>query len=97
MEIIKRTRTEKAFISAGGIDSKLGLTCYHDFHVVLKKALMESSKKNIVVADSSKFGYISPSYFADLSDIHALITDSKIPEKYRKIITGIGIELIIAE
>ncbi len=96
IDIIKRTRTDKVFISAGGIDSKLGLTCYHDFHVVIKKALMESSKKIILVADSSKFGNITPSYYADLLEIHALITDSKIPEKYRKLITGIGIELIIA-
>ncbi len=94
IEIIKKTRTDKVFLSAGGIDSKLGLTCYHDFHVVIKKALMESSKKIILVADSSKFGNITPSYYADLSDIDILITDENIPEKYRKLVESLGVELI---
>ena len=51
IDIIKKIRTDKVFISAGGIDEKLGLTCYHDFHVLIKRALMESSKK---IIDGSK-------------------------------------------
>ena len=97
IETIKKTRTDKLFLSAGGIDSKLGLTCYHDFHVVIKKALMESSKKIILVADSSKFGNITPSYYADLSDIDILITDGNIPEKYKELLSSLGIELLLAE
>ena len=97
IELLKKIRTDKAFISAGGIDSTLGVTCYHDFHVLIKKIMMKSSKKIILISDSSKFGKIKPSYFADLSDMDAVITDDKIPEHYRKIIEEMGIELIIAK
>jgi len=97
IDIIKKIRTDKAFISAGGIDEKLGLTCYHDFHVVIKRALMESSKKIILVSDSSKFGTVTPSYYADLTEINTLITDSKIPERYRSYLTTLGVELLIAD
>lgn len=95
-KLLKKVRTDKFFISAGGIDVKLGLTCYHDFHVEIKKILMKSSKKIILVSDSSKFGNVSPSYFADLSEIHALITDERIPQNYKNILNEMGIELIIA-
>jgi DeoR family deoxyribose operon repressor len=97
IELLKKIRTDKVFLSAGGIDAKLGLTCYHDFHVEIKKILMKSSKKTILVSDSSKFGNVKPSYFADLRDIQALITDENIPDQYKELITGMGIELIIAK
>ena len=96
IELLKKVRTDKVFLSAGGIDAELGLTCYHDFHVMIKKIMMKHSKKIILVADSTKFGNVKPSYFADLRDIHALITDENIPDHYRDLITGMGIELIIA-
>ncbi len=96
IEIIKKIRTDKVFLSAGGIDSKLGLTCYHDFHVVIKRALMDSTKKKILVSDSSKCGEITPSFYADISEIDSFITDSNIPESYAKLVQNMGIELIIA-
>jgi len=97
IEIIKRIRTDKVFISTGGIDKKLGLTCFHDSHVVIKRTLMESSKKVILVSDSSKFGTVTPSYYADLTEIDALITDSNIPEEYKNNLESLGVELIIVD
>lgn len=97
IELLKKIRTDKIFVSAGGIDDKLGLTCYHDFHVKIKKIMMSSSKKKILVADSSKFDNVKPSYFADLKDIDAIITDENIPQKYKNILSELGIELIIAK
>jgi DeoR family transcriptional regulator, deoxyribose operon repressor len=96
VEMLKKMRTDKAFISAGGIDQALGVTCYHDYHVLLKEILMKSTKKKILVADSSKFGNVKPSHFADLEDMDAVVTDEHIPDTYRKFIEEIGIELIIA-
>jgi len=96
-ELLRKIRTDKAFISAGGIDQQLGVTCYHDFHVVLKEIMMKSSKKKILVADSSKFGNVKLAHFADLADMDTIITDENIPEAYRKLIEEIGIELIIAK
>jgi DeoR family deoxyribose operon repressor len=97
IDIIRKIRTDKVFISAGGIDERLGLTCYHDFHVLIKRALMESSKRIILVADSSKFGTVTPSFYADLTEMDALITDGNIPEKYRNVLETLGVELLIAD
>lgn len=94
---LSKVRTDKVFISAAGIDRNLGLTCYHDFHVTLKKLFMNSSKQIILVADSSKFGLVSPSYFGNLSDIDILITDENISSEYIKICDDLGIKLIIAQ
>lgn len=97
LSLLNKIRTDKVFISASGIDSNLGITCYHTFHVEIKKLLMKSSKQIILVADSSKFGLVSPSYFGNLSDIDVLITDENISDKYVRICNDLGIKLIIAK
>ena len=93
---LSKIRTDKVFISAAGIEKKLGLTCYHNFHVTIKNILMRSSKQVIVVADSSKFGMVSPSHFGDLSNIDTIITDNKLSQEYRETIEDLNIKLIIA-
>jgi DeoR family deoxyribose operon repressor len=97
ISFLSKVRTDKVFISAAGIDKNLGITCYHDFHVAIKKLLMKSSKQKILVADSSKFGLVSPSYFGNLSDIDVLITDENISPEYIRICEDLGINVIIAQ
>ena len=94
---LSKIRTDKVFISAGGIDLNLGLTCYHDFHVTIKKLFMKSSKKIVLVADSSKFGMVSPSHFGELTEIDTIITDEDIPDTYRKYFETKGIEIIVID
>ena len=97
LQLLKSVRMDKTFISAGGIDTDLGLTCYHNYHIEIKKHLMESSKQIILVSDSSKFGHVKPSFFANISAIDILITDSGIQENYRELLEELEIELIIAD
>lgn len=97
VSFLSKIRTDKVFISVAGIDLNLGLTCYHDFHVTIKKLLMQSSKQVIVVADSSKFGIVNPSYFGDIEDIDKIITDKGIPSEYEKAFHSSGVELMIVE
>ncbi len=93
--LIKKFRATKAFISASGIDLTLGVTCANSYEIEAKEASIQSAKKRILLADSSKFGKIRSAYFADLKDFDIIITDSEIPEEYVEPIKALGIELII--
>ena len=95
--LIKSIRADKAYISTAGIDENLGLTTYYYFEVDIKKTMIQSAKKIILVTDSSKFGKISVAYFASLKEIDTIITDNGISDNYKKIIKNLGIELIIAK
>ena len=95
IEVIKRIRANKAFISAAGVSEKLGVTCATDYEKETKKAVIESSDTKILLVDSSKFGKIKISHFADLSDFDIVITDSGISKECEEIIKNIGIELYI--
>jgi DeoR family deoxyribose operon repressor len=95
--LIKNNRADKAFISAAGIDETLGLTTYFYFEADIKRAIIGSAKQIILVADSSKFGKISTTYFASLNEVQTIITDDDLSDNYREIVQNLGIELVIAD
>jgi DeoR family transcriptional regulator, deoxyribose operon repressor len=96
-ELIRKTRADKAFISTGGFDPQMGLTTFFDYEAVIKREMIRSAKHIILVADSTKFGNISVTHFAELDEIDTIITDDSLSEEYRKIIVNRGIKLIIAD
>ncbi len=83
IEFIRRIRANKAFLSAAGIHSKLGVTCANTYEVATKRAVIASSSQRILVADSSKFGRLRPAYFCDLDDIDMIVTDHSLREDWR--------------
>lgn len=95
IEIIRRIRANKAFISAAGVSEKLGVTCATDYEKETKKAVIESSDTKILLVDSSKFGKVKISHFANLSDFDIIITDTGISKEFVDIIRNFGIELYI--
>lgn len=96
VEYIRNFRANKAFIAASGFHQNLGITCIHSHEVENKKAAIASSAVRILVIDSSKFGLVRPSYFASLSDIDILITDSGISREWQRIVEDAGIDLRVA-
>jgi DeoR/GlpR family transcriptional regulator of sugar metabolism len=95
--LISNTRADTAFISTGGLDSELGLTTYFYYEADIKREMIRSARKIVLVTDSTKFGKISITHFAGLDEIDTIITDEGIPGEYRKILAERGIELIIAD
>ena len=95
IEVIKRIRANKAFISAAGVSEKLGVTCATSYEKETKQAVIESSDLKILMVDSTKFGKIKISHFADLTDFDVVITDSGISKEREEIIKNIGIKLYI--
>ena len=95
IEIIKKIRANTAFVAAGGISEKLELTTPTSYEKETKRAIIESSHKKILMVDSSKFGKIKISHFADLTDFDIVITDSGISKEFEEIVKNIGIKLYI--
>jgi DeoR family deoxyribose operon repressor len=94
INLISRTRSDKAFVSAAGVHAELGVTCANPYELETKKAILSSSKTKILLVDSSKFGKTKIAYFADLRDFDMVITDTEIPTEYSTIIKNLDITLI---
>lgn len=96
IELIRRYRATKAFLSASGVSDTLGVTCMDSREAELKKAAMQSAQSRVLLVDSSKLGKVTPSWFAALKDFDAIVTDSGISLEYVEIARSLGIALHIA-
>ena len=93
VELVRRYRAHKAFLSADGASLALGATCADGAEAELKKAAMASAQSRILLADSRKLGRVSPSWFADLKDFDAVITDAGVTLEYVEIFRSLGVTL----
>ena len=78
--MIRRTRADKAFVSAAGIHDELGVTTVYPHELQAKKTVLSSTKSV---------------YFAKIGDFQTIIVDNGIPDKYAAFIREQGIELIV--
>ena len=91
--LIKRSRVKKAFISAYGLDLRLGVTCSADFEREIKLTALNSAKERILLLDSSKIGKVNTIHFAELEDFDIIITDNLLSPEIAKEIRARGITL----
>jgi len=95
IDLLKKTRVKKAFISAYGVNLRLGVTCSADFERELKLTAINSAEHRILIADSSKFGKVNTVHFADLGDFDTIITDNLLSKKTAREIRSRGITLFM--
>jgi DeoR family deoxyribose operon repressor len=95
LNIIKNSRASKAFISAGGVHSSLGITCPFHYEVETKREAVKNSMTGILLVDSSKFGKVCSAHMMDITDFQIVITDPGITPEYEDYIKSSGLELII--
>ena len=94
VELIRKNRATRAFLSASGIDSRLGVTCANPYERDTKKASMESSGMRILLADSGKFSAVGGVWFADVSDFDMIITDRGLPAEERSWLEESPVEVL---
>ena len=97
INLIRRFRAHKAFLSAGGVSDSLGVTCFDAAEAELKKAAISSAQSRILLVDSGKLGRVTPAWFAPLTDFDAIVTDSGISLEYVEIARARGIALHVTE
>ncbi|SPY33946.1 DNA-binding transcriptional repressor DeoR [Pasteurella canis] len=88
LEII---RTNKAFISAAGVDLKQGVTCFNFDEAKVKQVAMSKTQQSILVIDHAKFHQIQQAYIANLDAFDILVCDKSVPTEFAdQIITCIA-------
>jgi DeoR/GlpR family transcriptional regulator of sugar metabolism len=89
-------RCDRAFISAGGVSAKYGVTNRILDRVPLKRKALEISHEVTVVVDGSKIGVVTLGRVAPMESVHRLITDKSAPEKELQEIADRGVEIKMA-
>ena len=94
IEMIRRTRATKAFVSCAGVHDRLGVTCSTTYELESKNEIMKASQEKILLVDSSKFGQIHKNYICELSSFDTIVTDRYISEEWKQIVRDADVELI---
>ncbi len=91
VEMIESMYFDVAFMGVNGIHEKIGFTTSNESEAATKQAAISRSSSPYVLADSSKFGHLSPFSFGKLED--AVIVTTSVPDPFieagaRYLLTG---------
>jgi DeoR family fructose operon transcriptional repressor len=89
-------RCDRAFISAGGVSAKYGITNRILDRIPLKRKAMEISQKVAVVVDGSKIGTVVLGRVASVELADHLVTDKSAPARELEEIIALGVEIKMA-
>lgn len=95
-----RTFSQLAFdtliLTSGGVDVEAGVTEYEYDDAETKLAALQSAKRTILVADSSKLGAVAFVRLCALDSIDILVTDTDAPSGQVEALQQAGVEVIRA-
>ncbi len=96
LQSIRDVHAHKVFLSVSGVDADKGLTDNHVFSAEVKRAMVRSSDRVIVLADSSKFGRSFYAPIVPLDQVDTVITDDGLDEMQERRLRAFGVTVIQA-
>jgi DeoR family fructose operon transcriptional repressor len=89
-------RADLAVVGTNGLTFEYGLSTPDIEEAAVKRAMVSSARRVVVLADSSKFGVESPVRFATIDQLDVIVTDTGIDPGDRSAFERAGIEVIVA-
>jgi DeoR/GlpR family transcriptional regulator of sugar metabolism len=94
---LRTVHVDLVFVGVHGMDPHSGFTCPNLLEADTDRALIESGRRLVVVADHSKWGVIGISSIARLDQADVLITDAGLQSDARAVLSEAVRELIVVE
>jgi DeoR family transcriptional regulator, deoxyribose operon repressor len=96
LRTLSRLGVNKAFLSAGGVHAKRGVSCSNFHEVAVKQAAMSIALENHLLVDASKLGQVKSVFFAKVDQFDSIITSPPTPEISASV-ADLGARLVIAD
>jgi DeoR family fructose operon transcriptional repressor len=90
---LSEINVDVAFLGANAVSVERGLTTPDQAEAAIKRLMLASARRRILLADHSKVGAVSLCKHADLSDIDLLITDTGLPDAELRALEAAGLEV----
>ncbi|MDO5136070.1 MAG: DeoR/GlpR family DNA-binding transcription regulator [Eubacteriales bacterium] len=91
-EVIRSYYVDSAIFSCKTLDQKWGVMESQEAFASVKKAMIGSARRRILVVDSSKFDQTSFSVCGSLRDVDLVVTDQKPSGEWRDYLEKLGIQ-----
>jgi DeoR family transcriptional regulator, fructose operon transcriptional repressor len=89
-------RVDVAFLGTNGVTVTHGFSTPDEAEAAVKRAMVRSGQRVIVLADSTKLNRETLVRFADLEDVDVLITDSGVDPDTLAALEHAGLEVVVA-
>jgi DeoR family fructose operon transcriptional repressor len=96
MRALGDLRVDVAFLGANGITSGHGFTTPDEAEASVKRAMVRSGQRVVVLADSSKLGREHLVRFAAIEDVDVLVTDEAADPRMVTDLEKAGVEVVLA-
>jgi DeoR family fructose operon transcriptional repressor len=93
---ISHLRVDVSFLGTNGMTPEHGLTTPDVDEAAVKRALVESGRQVVTLADASKFGIDTAVRFASPAEVDVLVTDDGVSAADRRAFGRAGIEVVVA-
>jgi DeoR family transcriptional regulator, fructose operon transcriptional repressor len=87
---------DKAFLSAGGVHPKAGLTDRQLADIALQRVILDQAREVYVLADAARIGKIAVGRVAGLSAVTAVITDGAADQDEIRALEQAGVKVLVA-
>lgn len=95
-QALAEVRADKVIIGIRAISLEQGLTNDYMPETLTDRAILNTGREIIIVADHTKYGVISTAFLAPLTAIHTLVTDNKTDMEFIESLRSQGIKVIVA-
>lgn len=96
LEALDHISVDTVFIAATGISLERGLTNTTYFEAEIKRRVVLRGSRVVLLADHTKFDFISTLSFFDFKDLFAVVTDKQPSQAYMNVIDSNHIRLLCA-
>lgn len=97
VEFVKKLNFDLNFITGAGFSAKVGLSNGTPETVAFQNAVIENSRKNVVLAPNTKIGFNGFLKVADAAKFDVVITDWEALEEELSRIQDLGVDVIVVE
>ena len=94
---LRSLHADVVFMGVHGMDPQTGFTTPNLMEWETNQALVACGRSLVVVADSTKWGVVGLSSFAELGDADVLVTDTGLPAEAREILGGLVGQLVLVD
>jgi DeoR family fructose operon transcriptional repressor len=96
VEAVRRLRPDVAFLGTNGISATHGLSTPDADEAAVKRAIVASARRVVLLADADKLGQEHLVRFADLRDVDVLVTDARATADELGPIENAGVKVVVA-
>jgi DeoR/GlpR family transcriptional regulator of sugar metabolism len=95
-QALSEVRADKVIIGIRAINLEQGLTNDYLPETLTDRAILNTGRETIIVADHTKCGVVSTAFVAPLTAMHTLVTDSATDSDFIASLRAQGVEVIVA-